>query len=87
MAGYSETPLVKKLGIKEGFLIGLIDSPKGFRKELGTLPARVRVVLDSDKHFDLILLFAPSAQALVKKFSLLASKLSPDGKIVVVCDN
>jgi len=83
MAGYSGTPLIKKLGIKEGFLIGFIDSPKGFRKELGTLPANVKVVLDSDKHFDLIMLFATSAQALVEKFSLLASKLSLEGMLWV----
>jgi hypothetical protein len=39
MAGYSETPLRKKLGIKEGFRVGLVNSPKAFKKETGDPPA------------------------------------------------
>ena len=38
MAGYSSTPLAKKLGIKEGSRIGLVNAPKGFQSELGELP-------------------------------------------------
>ncbi len=34
MAGYSETPLVKKLGIKAGFNIALVNAPVGFFDEL-----------------------------------------------------
>ncbi|HYR75029.1 MAG TPA: hypothetical protein VEM96_04235 [Pyrinomonadaceae bacterium] len=37
MAGYSETPLVKKLGIKAGFNIALVNAPVSFFDEL-TLP-------------------------------------------------
>ncbi len=43
MAGYSETPLAKKLGIKEGLRVGLVNSPKGFKKELGSLPEKVKI--------------------------------------------
>jgi hypothetical protein len=38
MAGYSGTPLVKKLGIKEGHELALISAPNGFTDTLGTLP-------------------------------------------------
>jgi hypothetical protein len=31
MAGYSDTPLVKKLGIKEGFKIFLVNAPPDYR--------------------------------------------------------
>ncbi len=30
MAGYSDTPLAKKLGIKQGHVLGLVDQPEGF---------------------------------------------------------
>ncbi len=38
MAGYSGTPLAKKLGIKEGFRVALINAPMNFQEELGSLP-------------------------------------------------
>ncbi|MCZ6559785.1 MAG: DUF3052 domain-containing protein, partial [Gammaproteobacteria bacterium] len=41
MAGYSGTPLVKKLGIKAGFSIGLIDPPAEYLELLGELPSGV----------------------------------------------
>ncbi|HMD27036.1 MAG TPA: hypothetical protein VKH13_00590 [Steroidobacteraceae bacterium] len=34
MAGYSGTPLVKKLGIKEGFKIHVVDAPADYRQLL-----------------------------------------------------
>jgi hypothetical protein len=34
MAGYSGTPLVKKLGVKEGFSIHVINAPAGYRRLL-----------------------------------------------------
>ena len=59
MAGYSGTPLVKKLGFKEGFRAGFVNSPKGFRKELGDLPERVTILTARlSKPLDLIILFA-----------------------------
>jgi len=38
MAGYSGTPLVKKLGIKPGFNIALISAPSGYANELDLPP-------------------------------------------------
>ncbi|MXY12467.1 MAG: DUF3052 domain-containing protein, partial [Chloroflexi bacterium] len=40
MAGYSGTPLPKKLGIKEGSVVALIDPPAEFDQILGPLPPR-----------------------------------------------
>ncbi len=42
MAGYSATPLVKKLGIKSGFDVALINAPAGFSSELD-LPSDVTI--------------------------------------------
>lgn len=43
MAGYSGTPLPRKLGIKEGHLVGLRRAPDAFRGALGELPEGVRL--------------------------------------------
>ena len=42
-AGYSGTPLVRKLGIKPEARLGLIGAPDGFDATLGELPAGVHV--------------------------------------------
>ena len=38
MAGYSGTPLPKKLGIREGYSVVLINSPERFERKLEPLP-------------------------------------------------
>jgi DNA-binding response OmpR family regulator len=38
MAGYSGTPLPKKLGIKANSVVALVDAPDGFEETLGALP-------------------------------------------------
>jgi hypothetical protein len=63
-AGYSGTPLVKKLGIKPGSGLALLDAPRGFRRELVGLPARVRLTSTLDERPDLVVWFVMSARAL-----------------------
>jgi len=79
MAGYSDTTLIKKLGIKEEFRIALVGAPKGFLKEPGTLPNKVRISPSLMKSLDLILLFVHSKSDLEKRFSALAANLSANG--------
>ena len=38
VAGYSETSLVRKLGIKASFRVALVKAPIGFAKELDLQP-------------------------------------------------
>ena len=45
MAGYSGTPLPKKLGIKPGGAVQLIDPPPDFEETLGELPAGARLIV------------------------------------------
>ena len=40
-AGYSGTPLAQKLGIKEGFVIGLVNPPENLPQLLMPLPTSV----------------------------------------------
>lgn len=43
LAGYSGTPLPKKLGIKEYMTVGLIHAPADFAVQLGQLPPNVTI--------------------------------------------
>ncbi len=81
MAGYSKTPLVKKLGIKAGQSIAVVNAPKNFlAKELQPLPANVRIgTAQPGKHLDFIILFVDSAKALNKELPRLKEKLARDG--------
>ena len=38
LAGYSGTPLPKKLGIKSGFVVAVVNGPDNFEQTLGDLP-------------------------------------------------
>ena len=81
MAGYSSTPLAKKLGIKEGSRIGLVNAPKNFRDELGELPDDVEFVKRLTNSLDIIVFFVFSERELATNFSRLAGKLKMNGMI------
>jgi hypothetical protein len=81
MAGYSSTPLAKKLGIKEGSRIGLVNAPKGFEDYLGELPDNAEFVSRLTNSLDIILLFVLTASALARDFSRLRKKLKSNGMI------
>jgi len=80
MAGYSGTPLVRKLGIKENFNAAILNSPAGFATALD-LPAGVTVNSRSAKPLDFALLFVKSRTELENKFARCAAKLSPAGML------
>ena len=81
MAGYSGTPLAKKLGIKEGSRLALVNAPKDFQAELGELPDGVKFLKPSTKSLDIILFFVLSERALAKDFAKLAERLIANGMI------
>lgn len=82
MAGYSETPLAKKIGIKEGFRIALVNAPDDFKSELGELPDKVQFIkLPAAKSLDIILFFVLTERVLAKDFSKLAARLTANGMI------
>ena len=51
MAGYSGTPLAKKLGLKAGHRLALLGAPDGFGGTLGPLPDEVVVQADLGAQF------------------------------------
>ncbi|MFN0018102.1 MAG: DUF3052 family protein [Pirellulaceae bacterium] len=84
MAGYSGTPLVKKLGIKEAASVLLVSPPEGFLETLGLLPADAEIVSGrSREKLDVVLLFVLSQKKLNQEFSRLAARLKPAGGLWV----
>lgn len=83
-AGYSGTPLVRKLGIKDGHLVAALNAPEGFGALL-QLPASVRYVdaLTGDEPFDVIVLFVTELAALQGQFPEAAGRLQPAGGLWV----
>ena len=81
MAGYSSTPLLKKLGIKEGSRIALVNAPKDFENELGKLPDKAEFVKRLTNSLDIILFFVLTERALARGFARLAKKLTSNGMI------
>jgi hypothetical protein len=63
-AGYSGTPLAKKLGIKPDFTIFPVNAPADYQSLLAPLPEDVTFVRKLTKAVDLIHLFTKSAAEL-----------------------
>jgi len=80
MAGYSGTPLVKKLGIKEDFNILIANAPNDFAQHL-ELPDGVTVNGRSKQPVDFVLFFVKSQSELEKKFSHYSARLTPAGML------
>jgi hypothetical protein len=45
-AGYSGTPLPKKLGIRDNYSVVLVNAPDRFERKLDPLPAYSKIVKD-----------------------------------------
>jgi hypothetical protein len=82
MAGYSATPLVKKLGIKPGFKIAFLNAPNGYERELD-LPAGVTINSSPDQLLDFAQMFVKSEKELRTKFALYANRLTAAGMLWV----
>jgi CheY-like chemotaxis protein len=74
MAGYSGTPLFKKLGIREKYAVVLIDPPERFERKLEPLPAGAEIV-DNLKLANVAVHFALSESELIRNFRPLATAL------------
>lgn len=80
-SGYSGTPLIKKLGIREGTDILFLNKPDGYQDILGKLPDSVSVKSKLSKSLDFIQLFIKNQKELKDKFPSLKKSLNPDGQL------
>ncbi len=83
MAGYSATPLTKKLGIKPGAVVALLAAPPGFEDHLGPLPDDVQVRTHARGKVDVIVFFATRERELARRFPGMARALQPGGGLWV----
>lgn len=83
MAGYSSTPLAKKLGIKEQANVVAVDAPKGYRALLEPLPASVRFSSKVDRTADVVHVFSTEKSELSRALAAYRSKLDPRATVWV----
>jgi hypothetical protein len=84
MPGYSPKPLVKKLGIKPGSKILLLNAPEEYFDWLETLPEDVRVLENANSaQPDFIHLFAKSKKELIIGLDLAREIIAKKGMIWV----
>ncbi len=82
-AGYSGTPLPKKLGIKPGDRIVLLNAPTGYRKTLGNVPEGAKFASSIGTEHNLIHIFTTSRRELEKELPRLMNKIAQNGMIWV----
>src|SRR5262245_3232749 len=83
MAGYSGTPLAKKLGIKEGSRVFVVNAPKDYAKLVEPLPRDVHLVPRLDAQTDMVHIFATERNRLRGVLESVMAKLRPAGAIWV----
>jgi hypothetical protein len=82
-AGYSGTPLAKKLGIKPGFKIGLINAPGNYFDLFTDLPGDIKITNDTSIKKDLIHFFTKSEKEFAAILPDLKNQIKPNGMIWV----
>ena len=80
-AGYSGTPLSKKLGIKEAQRVFPLEAPKEYESLLAPLPPAVEFVNRPDSKVDIAHVFVTQKEELAKVLSLMRKKLKPDAAL------
>jgi hypothetical protein len=83
MAGYSGTPLAKKLGIKPGHAVHVIDAPAGYRTLLAPLPDDVTFVPRLSGSVDLVHVFAIAASKLAAALPRIRKQMRADAVVWV----
>jgi hypothetical protein len=79
MAGYSGTPLAKKLGIRPGFRVALVDAPGGFEDLLDGLPGDAAPKRGWPRgEADILVVFVTAMKDLEKQLPRAIGKLSPE---------
>ena len=81
MPGYSGTPLAKKLGIKEGSRVALVDVPHAVADEIHEPLSSCQIAKRFDRALDFIFFFAHSQRELERKLQRVAAALAAAGML------
>ncbi len=79
--GYSGTPLEKKLGIKEGFKIRIVNQPEYYFDLFTVMPENITILIDKKIKKNLIHYFTKKAKDFHKDIISLKNEIVPDGAI------
>jgi Protein of unknown function (DUF3052) len=81
VAGYSGTPLPRKLGVRPGHRVALLDAPAGFDATLGALPDAVTVRRDlaGADPVDVTVLFVTERHELAARLDGVRRRMAQDG--------
>lgn len=82
-AGYSGTPLVKKLGIKAGSVVAVLNDPGHFAELVDPLPAGVTVRSTIRGKADVVVFFTKRAAELTRRIDSLGRAIHPDAMLWV----
>jgi Protein of unknown function (DUF3052) len=82
-AGYSSTPLAKKLGLKPGHLVCLLNPPAGFEALLAPLPPGITFHARPTLHTDVAHLFVREQADLCGQLVYLRQQLRADARLWV----
>ena len=82
-AGYSGTPLSRKLGIVEGMNVLVVDAPTAYTTLVTELPAGVRFASRAGRTVDLTHVFSTRRDALEQRLARLRSALRDDAMVWV----
>jgi hypothetical protein len=83
MAGYSGTPLAKKLGLKEGCRLFLKAAPENYPRLIAPTPPGLTTVARIDADTDVIHLFSSERRALEKELRAARAHMRADAVIWV----
>jgi hypothetical protein len=84
MAGYSGTPLAKKLGIEAGSTVFAVGAPDGYREWLRPLPPDVEFSAKAPKTgCDIVHIFVTSLAELERQLPAARRAMKPDGSLWV----
>ena len=83
MAGYSGTPLAKKLGIKPGTVISVVNAPRDYAALLDPLPENVTFVEQTAAELDVAHLFTRTRSELAELLGRYRRKIKQSGAIWV----
>ena len=80
-AGYSGTPLAKKLSIKNGSTIFAVDPPENYSELLAPLPSGAMIITKPRPETDIIHIFTNTRDGLFKNLSKYKNFIKQDGAI------
>jgi hypothetical protein len=83
VAGYSGTPLPRKLGIKDGHRVAFPGAPADFSTALGPLPGEVDIKRRAVAPLDVAVAFFTRRSELERRFERLAAAVFPEGALWV----